>query len=166
MNSNKLISDEQITHPLVSLERIEARHAAVEELLSEPAAALHWLEMMKGLPDLERALARLQYRKCGPQELVALLSSLSQLCERARLGLPLAESLQSQLLRSLMIGFPDLADQLRFWLDAVKPEVAGSTNPDKRNLLRGYDHPEEYPEICSIRGEIAQVLNAEFRAVQ
>lgn len=112
---------------------------------------------MKGLPDLERALTRVQYRKCGPGELVALLTSLARLCTKAKQGLPLCDSLQSSLLKSLMSGFPDLSAALQGWLDAINCAVASATSPDKCNLLAGFDDPAQYPEISEIKSEIAQV---------
>jgi hypothetical protein len=129
----------------------------VAELLTEPAAATHWEEIIKGLPDLERALARVQYRKCGPSELVALLASLSRLCARAKQGLPMAQSLESPLLRSLMTGFPDMSEALQGWLDAINSAAATAANPDKRSLLVGFDDPLLYPEISAIKADIAQV---------
>ena len=127
------------------------------ELLTEPAAALHWEEVLKGLPDLERALTRVQYRKCGPGELVALLAALSRLCARAKQGLPFCESLKSELLRSLMAGLPDLSEALQGWLDAINCEAASAAGADKRGLLVGFDDPAQYPDISSIKADIAQV---------
>jgi hypothetical protein len=128
----------------------------VAELLTEPAAATHWEETIKGLPDLERALARVQYRKCGPGELVALLSSLSRLCARAGQGRPMAEALASPLLRSLMTGFPDVSEALRGWLDAINAAAATAASPDRRSLLVGFDDPLLYPDISAIKADIAQ----------
>ena len=147
----------QITHPLLSLERIEARHEAVAELLTEPAAAAHWEETLTGLPDLERALARVQYRKCGPGELVALLGALARLCARAKQGPAVAEPLGSPLLRALTAGFPDLSEPLRAWLDAVNAAAATAAAPDRRSLLVGFDDPLLYPDISAIKADIARV---------
>jgi hypothetical protein len=98
-----------------------------------------------------------QYRKCGPNELVALLNSLARLCAKARQGLPLCSGLQSSLLKSLMSGFPDLSEVLQGWLDAINCAVASTANPDKCSLLVGFDDPSQYKEISEIKAEISQV---------
>jgi DNA mismatch repair protein MutS len=65
--------------PLLSLEAIERRHSAVEELCNNPVLRESLTEELKGVCDLERLMSRVSCRSAGPKELVVLKSTLARL---------------------------------------------------------------------------------------
>ncbi|MDD2834528.1 MAG: DNA mismatch repair protein MutS [Methanothrix sp.] len=68
-----------IQMPLLSLEAIERRHKAVEELCNNPVLRESLTEELKGICDLERLMSRISCRSAGPKELVVLKSTLARL---------------------------------------------------------------------------------------
>ncbi len=68
-----------IQMPLLSLEAIERRHLAVEELCNNPVLRESLAEELKGVCDLERLMSRVSCRSASPKELVVLKSTLARL---------------------------------------------------------------------------------------
>jgi len=68
-----------LVRPSADLEEIEARHAAVADLVDDPEALETLRQALDGLPDLERLAARAGLGQAGPRELAALRSGLGRL---------------------------------------------------------------------------------------
>ena len=152
-----------VTHPLLHKDRIEARHDAVEELMEDPPAIEPLAKHLKGIPDLERALTRLHYSKCSPNELVAVLRAFIKLGEISKEAKKQADSLRSSLLGWLVSGMPEPSGKLQEFLDEMDLKAAlatGNNNkaePDTRNLLKGYKIKSQYPSIYAIKQDLADV---------
>src|SRR5690606_27027826 len=67
---------ERLMSPLTAPERIEARLDSVSFLLAEPALAEALRRLLKGVPDMPRALSRLALNRGGPRDLGALAAAL------------------------------------------------------------------------------------------
>jgi len=65
-----------LLRPLVDRPAIEARHAAVAELLEDRARRERLREILDPVPDLERLLARVSLGTAGPRDLVAVRRAL------------------------------------------------------------------------------------------
>ncbi len=65
-----------ITAPLAQLEPIEARQARWLELLSAPKVLRSLREVLRGTPDIARALARLSLDRASPRDLAAIAKGL------------------------------------------------------------------------------------------
>ena len=92
--------------PLCSLERIQDRLDAVEELAFRSTERGKFRETLKSVHDLERLVARAALGTAGPRDLVSLRQSLAVI---PRLELLLSE-VQAPLLRSLVAELDDLTD--------------------------------------------------------
>jgi DNA mismatch repair protein MutS len=103
-----------LVRPLVSLERIQDRLDAVEELAFHTADRGRLRETLKTVHDLERLVARAALGTAGPRDLLALRQSLTAI---PRVRLLLAEC-QSPLIKSLLGELDDLAD--------VRDEIAAT----------------------------------------
>lgn len=68
-----------ISHPLVSVSAIGERQEAVAELLDLPALRRELREVMNGIYDLERLIARISLASAGGKDLVALKESLAKI---------------------------------------------------------------------------------------
>ena len=152
-----------VTHPLLQKDRIVARYDAVEELMEDPPAIEPLAKHLKGIPDMERALARLHYSKCSPNELVAVLRAFIKVGELAKDAKKDAGSLRSSLLAWLVKGMPEPSSKLEAFLDEMDLKAAtaagnnGKSDPDTRNLLRGYKSKSQYPSIFAIKEGVADV---------
>lgn len=68
-----------ISQPLIEASAIEQRLEAVEELATKcPGSMLNMMNLLKELPDLERGLCRIHYKKCGIAEFHVVLSSFKK----------------------------------------------------------------------------------------
>jgi DNA mismatch repair protein MSH3 len=152
-----------VTHPLLDKERILARHDAVDELMEDPPAIEAIAKHLKGIPDLERALTRLHYSKCSPNELVAVLRAFIKVGELARDAKQEADSLRSSLLGWLVRGMPEPSSKLEAFLNEMDLKAAcatsnsGKAEPDTRNLLKGYKIKSQYPSIYAIKQGVSEV---------
>ena len=152
-----------VTHPLLHKDRIAARHDAVEELMEDPPAIELLAKHLKGIPDLERALTRLHYSKCSPNELVAVLRAFIKVGELAKDAKKEGASLRSSLLGWLVRGMPEPSSRLQGFLDEMDLKAAcatganGKAEPDRRNLLRGYSIKSQFPTIYALKQDLAIV---------
>lgn len=149
-----------VAHPLLEKRRIVDRHEAVEELMDAPAAAEPIAALLKGLPDLERAVARIHYGKCAPNELLALLNALSKVSDVAKEASEMASSLSSSLLRSLIGEMPDLSGIIQGFMDDMNQtaaQQAKGSNYDKKQLLQGFERESEYPAIVELKVKAREV---------
>jgi DNA mismatch repair protein MutS len=69
---------EWISHPLISLDRILSRLACVEELAGNPMFLDEICEMMKSIPDMERAMGRVGSGRANARDVQSLGKSLMQ----------------------------------------------------------------------------------------
>ena len=75
---SRLLSD-WIAAPLIDLNRIDARHDAIEELVAQPACRTDVRSILKQTFDVTRLLARLATGRTGPRDLQQVARTLSGL---------------------------------------------------------------------------------------
>jgi len=95
-----------LLRPLVSLDRIQDRLDAVEELAFKTTERGKFRDVLKSVYDLERLVARAALGTAGPRDLVALRQSLAAV-PRGRL---LLDAFQTPLILSLVSELDDLTD--------------------------------------------------------
>jgi DNA mismatch repair protein MutS len=95
-----------LQRPSNVLERVQDRLDAVEELAFRNTERAKLQELLKGVHDLERLVARVALRRAGPRDLVGLKRSLTMV-PRAR---ALLSDLQAPLIRSRLAQLDDVAD--------------------------------------------------------
>lgn len=95
-----------LIRPLVALARIQDRLDAVEDFAFRSTERAKVRELLKGMHDLERLVARASLGTAGPRDLVALRQSLSLLPKLRSILTPL----QAPLVLSLLAELDDLAD--------------------------------------------------------
>lgn len=131
--------------------------------MSDPVAVEPLANHLKGLPDLERALARVHYGKCAPNELVAVLKAFQKVSVLGRQAKASADDLQSALLTTIIGAMPDVSARLDGFLDEIDQKAAcattgsGNPAPDKHNLLKGYRSRAEYPKIAELKHNVKKV---------
>jgi DNA mismatch repair protein MutS len=147
-----------LLRPLVTLERIQDRLDAVEELAFRSTERAKAQDTLKTVHDMERLVARAALGTAGPRDLVALRQSLAAV-PRVRL---LLGNLQAPLLRSLIAELDDLAD-LRQELDRTIVDEPPALVRDGGAIRDGVDSPlDEFRAISrSGKKRIAEMEDAE-----
>jgi DNA mismatch repair protein MutS len=123
-----------LTRPLLSLEEIRARLAAVEELVSLPLLAEELGDRLRGILDLERLLGRLTVGQAGPRDLLSLGRSLTAL-PQVRSSLERAASALLVTLRGKLDPLEDLAGLIA---SALRDEAPVSTR-EGGFIRQGFD---------------------------
>ncbi len=95
-----------LLRPLVALARIQDRLDAVEDFAFRSTERAKLRDLLKGMHDLERLVARASLGTAGPRDLVALRQSLSLLPKLRGILTPL----QAPLVLSLLAELDDMAD--------------------------------------------------------
>ena len=130
-----------LLRPLVAIEPIRDRLDAVEELAFRATERAKFRDLVKGVQDLERLLARAALGTAGPRDLVGLKQSLAAL---PRVRAVLAE-LEAPLVRSLLAEIDDLVD--------VRDEIERTLIDDPPALARdgGFTRDGRDAEIDELR---------------
>lgn len=71
-----------IAQPLIHKDQIEARQQAVEEIVANPLKIQPVLEIMRRLPDLEKDLATLYYKKISRKQLYWTLTKMRRVAQK------------------------------------------------------------------------------------
>lgn len=123
-----------LEYPLVSISQIEARQAAIQELLDKPVMRQTLQELLDDVYDFERILTRVEIGSANARDLVSLKSSLAVLPEIKQT----LAALDSELLKNVQIGLKTHSD--------VTSLLAAAINNDPPFSLRegglikpGYD---------------------------
>jgi DNA mismatch repair protein MutS len=131
-----------LLRPLVSLERIQDRLDAVEELAFRSTERTKVRDTLKSVHDVERLVARAALGTAGPRDLVSFRQSMAAV-PRVRM---LLDEFQAPLVRSLAAELDDLPD-LRSELDRTLLDEPPALARDGGVVRDGVD-----PEIDDLRG--------------
>ena len=113
----------RLTSPSTDLDTINARHDAVQHFVENRALADTTREMLRQVPDMERALSRLALERGGPRDIAALRDGLGQ---AGALSASLAGDLPDVLQHAAndMTGHEKLVELLDAALIAAPPLLA------------------------------------------
>ncbi len=147
-----------LTHPLGEPEAIHHRLNAIDHFLHDETRHHALRKALSGLPDLERALARLTGQRGGPRDLAAMAGSLAVAREltgllRRDLGLGLPQRLAA-LAETLAAAPHGLADRLQAALADELPLLAR----DGGFIRQGFDAALD--ENRALRDDTRQVIAA------
>ncbi|MEO1549620.1 MAG: DNA mismatch repair protein MutS [Pseudomonadota bacterium] len=143
--------EQRLTAPTTDLAQITARLDAIEWCLSEAGASVHLREVLRGVPDMERALQRLSLDRGGPRDLAALRQALAQAADLSGRLPKDAPSAIAQAQDSLR-GHEALRDLLDSALVAEPPILAR----DGGFIAQGY--APELDEARTLRDEGRSVI--------
>ena len=134
-----------LLRPLVSLDRIRARHDAVAEMVEDAALRKRVRQELSGVRDLERLAAKVGSARITPRELRALADSLSHLPALRRLAGEAASEPLRKLLRTV-----DPLEDVRERIDrAVADAPSASVGDDGGVIRQGFD--AELDELRALR---------------
>jgi DNA mismatch repair protein MSH3 len=147
-----------LKQPLIDPTHIEARLSAVDELRTQRTECLNRMtRILSFLPDLERGITRICYKKCSVTEFVTVLKGYKLIAE----NMPTKEEIsqiQSPLLRTLFMECPNLSEDIHYFLSAIDEEAlnARSENklPEKTPLLL---NPNSFPKVKEAKEKVAEI---------
>ncbi|KAI0373318.1 hypothetical protein BV20DRAFT_1104314 [Pilatotrama ljubarskyi] len=151
--------------PLIDPQALRERTEAVEEILANKSPKLTQLrELLRRLPDLARGLCRIQYGKCTPQELAALLKAFRKVASAFAPSHPAqsqqqsqpASGLKAQLLVSIVEALPRLREAVWEVYDAVDFAAAEQGKEDAM-----WTDVDRFPALDSLTASI-QVVESEL----
>ena len=140
--------------PLLSIEAIQTRHAAVEELVRQPAVLDSVRRSLAPVRDLERLLARFSARVATPKDAAGLRDSLAQLPELARA----LEAAASELLGAQRAQAAADLSHLRTHLERGLVDIPPAHTRDGGVFAEGYD--AELDRLRSLSADAKQWLAA------
>ncbi|KAI0059076.1 DNA mismatch repair protein MSH3 [Artomyces pyxidatus] len=132
--------------PLVDMPILQERTDAVEEIVSSPSMKLIQLrQLLKGLPDLSKGLCRIQYGKCTPQELAALLTAFNKVATAfTAVDTPAEVGFKSTLLNNIISSLPPLREPVQELIASISLKRA---EEGKKSQM--WTDPERYPEVSA-----------------
>ena len=123
-----------LTSPLVDLDAVVVRHEAVEELVKTGTLRSQIRDVLKGVFDLERLIARVATGRVSPRDLSSINQTLSIVpALKAKLT-----DRKSELLNGLQVEL-DLCEELRAELDQALAESCPAHLRDGNFIRDGYD---------------------------
>ncbi|KAI8178881.1 DNA mismatch repair protein MSH3 [Colletotrichum sp. SAR 10_65] len=134
-----------VGRPLLDVSRLEARVAAVQELLDEQSSTkVDRLESLLSSikTDLERSLIRIYYGKCTRPELLSVLQTLQRIAMQYSTIKSAEETgFTSPLISSAIFSLPQILDLVVSHLEKINPEAA--RKDDKYNFFRESEQTED-----------------------
>ena len=139
-----------LMRPLIGLERIQDRLDAVEDFAFRTTERGKIRDLLKGMHDIERLVARISLGTAGPRDVAALAQSLA-LLPRLRM---ITQPLQAPLLCSLAAEIEDLAD-LRSRIESALVDEPPALARDGGVIRDGHDTGLDELRVVSRGGKAA-----------
>ena len=112
--------ERRIAAPITDLATLSARHDAVHDLVEDGATRMALRDVLKGAPDMDRALSRLAMGRGGPRDLAVLRGGLARAGEVSAL-MPSEFSAEMKRAAADLRGLEDALRPLEDWLVADPP---------------------------------------------
>ncbi|KAJ1024845.1 hypothetical protein NDA16_002885 [Ustilago loliicola] len=147
-----------VSRPLTDVAALEERLDAVQALVEGKSYVLRSLpNLLHGLPDLERGLARMTYGRATPTELATVLLGLNRVTQEFRPEDSESWSLQSSLLHHHILSLTEGKRAVQKYLNQISIKEARANN--KSDL---FPDPDLYPAIQGAKDNIA-IIEGELR---
>ncbi len=147
-----------VSRPLTDIAALEQRLDAVQTLVADNSYVLRTLpNLLQGLPDLERGLARMTYGRATPTELATVLLSLNRVTQEYRPEDAATWNLESSLLHEHVLSLTSGKVPVQTYLNQISISAARANS--KSDL---FPDPDRYPSIQSAKDNIA-IVEASLR---
>ncbi|KAG6810732.1 hypothetical protein H0H92_010562 [Tricholoma furcatifolium] len=149
-----------LSHPDVS--DINARLDAVEDLIEHPTFEADFMDLAKGMPDLERIVSRIHAKNCKVRDFLKVLAAFKKLSIGLSRLADTSESFKSKTIFGLLRSAPDLLPNIKN-VEAlyVKPS---SEKDDELIPREGKD--EAYDEVMAEIAGLEEELEGELRKME
>ncbi|KAI0049216.1 DNA mismatch repair protein Msh6 [Auriscalpium vulgare] len=136
--------------PLREVADINARLDAVQDLLNHPQFEMDFLELAKGLPDLERIVSRIHAKNCKVKDFLKVLSAFKKLSKGLAALADSAETFESKTILGLLRNAPNLL-------------------PNVKNVESRFEKPEkDTDDLLPVEGkdEVYDAIAEEIRGLE
>lgn len=142
-----------IGKPLTDLVSLEERRDALDELIKSKGVLNMIPQLVKGLPDLEKGLARINYGRIKPSELATVLLSLNRLTTTPEFEtFDKDGNVESDLLKGCLSSFPKARKVATEFYKAINVSMA------RQNKIEDmFTDSEKYENVQEVREVIAVV---------
>ncbi|KAI8808731.1 DNA mismatch repair protein msh3 [Cladochytrium replicatum] len=141
-----------VMRPLVDAEALRGRTEAVQELieLGQSGFGDRWNALLRSLPDLEKNLCRIQYKRCSPSELVITLNAFASISS----SIPAPEDghIRSAILKDVYASLPACRGDTMYFLGLIDSEAA--SRDSKEDM---FSQTEQYPDVAKHKKSIHEV---------
>ncbi|KAI8065738.1 muts domain V-domain-containing protein [Gongronella butleri] len=150
-----------IGRPLVAVDKLNERCAAVTELATTPSPKVKKCQdLLKSLPDLERGICRINYGLSSPRELISVLDGFIKVSSSFIGEQDQHDQFQSPLLNSLFEKLPRTYDAALHAKSLINPRIIDDTTKSKVDFFQSDDF---WPELAREKESIAEA-EAELEA--
>ncbi|EST08963.1 DNA mismatch repair protein MutS-like, N-terminal [Kalmanozyma brasiliensis GHG001] len=147
-----------VSKPLTDVDKLEERLDAVQSLRDGKGYVLRTLpNLLHGLPDLERGLARMTYGRATPTELATVLLSLNRVTQEFKAEEAATCNTQSSLIEANLMSLTSGKLPVQTYLNQISIKEARANN--KADL---FPDPDLYPAIQTSKDNIA-IIDTELR---
>ncbi|KAF7311618.1 DNA mismatch repair protein [Mycena kentingensis (nom. inval.)] len=143
--------------PLREISDINARLDAIQDIMDHPEFESDFMDLAKGLPDLERIVSRIHAKNCTIKDFLKVLAAFKKLSHGlSHLG-DVSENFASKTIFGLLRGAPDLIQNIKK-VQAMyeKPEESAG------ELVPQAGKDEVYDEIMTEIGDLEKQLDDEL----
>ncbi|KAJ7090206.1 muts domain V-domain-containing protein [Mycena belliarum] len=149
--------------PLKDISDINARLDAVEDIMNHPTFESDFMEIAKGLPDLERIVSRIHAKNCTIRDFLKVLAAFKKLSHGLNRLSDTAESFESKTILGLLRSSPDLIQNIKK-VQAMyeKPE----SEKDASELVPQAGKDEVYDKIMEEIGGLENELDEKLEGFQ
>ena len=134
-----------LLHPLRQIPDIMRRQSAVSALCEEYMTREELSDLLSGVLDLERLMAKIAYGSANARDMLGILSSISVIPEVKRL----VSALDGEEFKEILNGMDDLADIRALLSTAIEDEKTPLTIREGGIIKKGYN--EEIDKLREIR---------------
>ncbi|KAI3597469.1 dna mismatch repair protein msh6 [Moniliophthora roreri] len=151
--------------PLRNAADINARLDAVEDLMNHPTFESKFMEIAKGLPDLERVVSRIHAKNCKVKDFLKVLGSFRKLSKGLSDLADASESFQSKTVLGLLRSAPNLLPNIKN-IESMFEKPSGETAKDFSELTPTEGKDEQYDEVMTEIKELEKSLNKELERLK
>ncbi|KAF9528358.1 muts domain V-domain-containing protein [Crepidotus variabilis] len=148
-----------LSMPLQEVSAINARQDAVQDILDHPSFESAFMEVAKGLPDLERIVSRVHAKNCKVMAFLGVLKAFRKLNKGLIKLADEAESFKSNTIFGLLRGAPDLSPNV----NNVESMFQPSTEEKADELIPRPGKDERYDEIIEEMSGLEKELEGELK---
>ncbi|KAJ6547168.1 DNA mismatch repair protein msh6 [Mycena capillaripes] len=149
--------------PLKEISDINARLDAVEDIMNHPTFESDFMEIAKGLPDLERIVSRIHAKNCTIRDFLRVLNAFKKLSNGLSRLADTSESFESKTILGLLRSAPDVIQNIKkVQLMYEKPE----SEKDASELFPQAGQDEVYDQIMEEIGGLESELDEQLEGFQ
>ncbi|KAJ7043296.1 muts domain V-domain-containing protein [Mycena alexandri] len=151
--------------PLKDISDINARLDAVEDIMNHPTFEKDFMEIAKGLPDLERIVSRIHAKNCTIRDFLRVLAAFKKLSRGLSLLGDTSETFESKTIFGLLRSAPDVIQNIKE-VEAMYEKPKGEKEKDVHELVPQAGKDEVYDKIMEEISELESELDEQLDGFQ